>query len=65
MANKELKELFKRLKGQGFRIEEIKSGWQVFPPDPNFDPITIHGTPSDHRAWKNMMSRLKRAGYIE
>ncbi|WP_427017856.1 hypothetical protein ACQCSX_04375 [Pseudarthrobacter sp. P1] len=64
MANKELKKLFKELEAQEFRIEEIKSGWQVYPPNTTLDPITIHGTPSDHRSWKNMMARLVRAGFI-
>ncbi|HQZ81360.1 MAG TPA: hypothetical protein PK681_12155, partial [Steroidobacteraceae bacterium] len=44
------------------RIVEAKKGWILYPPDKNLPGVTIHKTPSDWRAWKNMMSLLRRAG---
>lgn len=47
---------------QGWRVVETKAGWMLYPPDKTLDPITVHGTPSDRRAWQNTLSRLRRAG---
>jgi hypothetical protein len=49
-------------KWPGFRVEEVKKGWLVFPPDKSLPAIAIHKTPSDHRAWQNTISRLRRVG---
>lgn len=46
----------------GWRVKEVSDGWMLFPPDKQMPAITIHKTPSDWRAWKNMLSRLRRAG---
>jgi len=62
--DKEQKKLLSELKDQGFRIEEVKSGWMIYPPDPNLQPVLIHKTESDPRASKNTLSRLKRSGFI-
>ena len=64
MADKKaLKKLLKDLESQGFRIESRKKGLMVYPPNPQVAPVTIHQTPSDHRAWANQLARLRRAGY--
>ena len=47
---------------EGWRIEEIKSGWMVYPPDKTQSPVTIHKTPSDHRAIRNTKSLLRKRG---
>lgn len=62
-VDKELGKLFKELEAQGFRIEAKTRGYMVFPADRSLAAVTIHKTPSDHRAWKNMISQLRRSGY--
>lgn len=62
---KDFKNLLKNLDLAGWRIKSVKSGWIVYPPDPSQSGVTIHGTPSDHRAWNNMMSELRRRGFQE
>lgn len=65
MADKALKALLKELQSQGFRIKESKKGYMVYPPDPAKPPVAIHHTPSDHRAWANMITQLRRCGFIQ
>lgn len=48
------------LESQGARIVRKKSGWQVLAP--NGEIITLHVTPSDHRALRNARSHVRRAG---
>jgi hypothetical protein len=49
-------------KWPGWRVEEKKMGWMLYPPDKNLPGIVIHKTPSDWRAWQNTLSRLRRSG---
>lgn len=61
--NKDVRDLIRQVQGwAGWRVEETKKGWMVYPADKSQSPIAIHGTPSDHRAWKNILGRLRRAG---
>jgi hypothetical protein len=60
-----VKSLLEELEAQGWRIKDSKKGWMVYPPDVSKNPVAIHKTPSDHRAWNNLMSELKRAGFIQ
>lgn len=46
----------------GWRVEQVKKGWMVYPPDKSMPGILIHRTPSDWRADRNIMARLRRAG---
>lgn len=63
MNNKEIRRLIKDAeKWPGWRVVPVKGGWNLFPPDKTMPPINVHKTPSDHRAWKNTMARLRRAG---
>ncbi|MFT3905651.1 MAG: hypothetical protein QM718_05040 [Steroidobacteraceae bacterium] len=63
MNSKEIKALIADAqKWQGWRVVEIKAGWILYPPDKSIPGITVHKTPSDHRAWKNTRSLLRRAG---
>lgn len=62
-TSKDIKKLIRRIQTwQGWRVEERSKGWMVYPPDKTKPAITIHRTPSDHRAWRNMISQLRRAG---
>jgi hypothetical protein len=62
-VDKDMKRVLKELERQGARIEPIKSGRMIYPPDKGKDPVAIHGTPSDRRAWANTLSALRRAGF--
>lgn len=57
---KEMRQLFSKLTDAGIPVQQTKAGWQVLAPDGSI--ITVHRTESDHRAMKNTMARLKRAG---
>ncbi|MBA3300846.1 MAG: type II toxin-antitoxin system HicA family toxin [Thermoleophilaceae bacterium] len=60
---KEFKEIIKAAKEQGWRVEPTKKGHVKFfaPDDENI--VTAGGTPSDHRAIANLISRLRRYGF--
>ena len=61
---KSLKKLFKELESeQGARIETRRKGWMISPPDTSRSAVMIHKTPSDRRAWANMLSELRRSGF--
>lgn len=61
---KSLKKLFKELESeQGARIETRRKGWMIYPPDTSRSAVMIHKTPSDRRAWANMLSELRRSGF--
>ncbi|MGO2819594.1 MAG: hypothetical protein ACTIA5_02265 [Brachybacterium tyrofermentans] len=61
--DKDLKKLRKTLLAQGARIDEKKSGWMIYPPDKERDPVMIHLTNSDWRAIKNARAMLRRSGF--
>lgn len=54
------KQLIIRLRDLGIEVRDTKAGHMVLAPDGS--TVTIHRTESDHRAMKNTMARLKRAG---
>lgn len=47
---------------QRWRVEPTTDGWQLKAPD-GITIVTIHGTPSDHRAIQNTISRMRRSGF--
>lgn len=55
-----IKAILNGLEAQGARIVPKKSGWQIM--CPNGEIITLHATPSDHRALRNARSHVRRAG---
>jgi len=62
-GEKDIRKLIRDAEGwAGWRVVEVKKGWILYPPDKSLPGVTIHKTPSDWRAWKNMMSLLRRAG---
>jgi len=58
-----LRELLPRLRQQGWRIEKHKH-IKMYSPDGRH-LIVCGCTESDHRALRNTMSRLRRAGFHE
>lgn len=62
--DKDLAKVLTELEAQGWRIEQRKKGVMAIPPDKSKPIVTIHKTPSDRRAWNNMMAALRRSGYL-
>jgi len=46
----------------GWRVEETKKGWMLYPPDKALSGVLIHRTPSDWRWWRNTLGELRRRG---
>ena len=63
MANsKDINRLVKQAQGwKGWRVVEVKKGWMIYPPDKNQPPISVHKTPSDHRAWQNTLRPTEKS----
>jgi hypothetical protein len=50
---------------QGFRVERTSKGhWAFWPSDKTQGPVYFSGTPSDQRAIRNLIGKLRRAGLI-
>ena len=63
--HKEFRKIIKKVEQQGWEVEHTRKGHIKFrPPNPEFGIIIASGTPSDHRALKNLVARLRRAGAI-
>lgn len=59
----DLNKVIEAAKRQGWRVDRTKKQhWRFLSPDRNQPPIIFSGTPSDHRAIKNLVARLRRAG---
>lgn len=64
LVSGDLRRLVKTLEKQGFAVESTsKNHWTVRGPDGK-RVTTIAGTASDHRAWLNAMSYLRKAGFV-
>lgn len=61
---KEIRDLVKFLKGEGY-IAEMRSGGHIAVQDPDgiLNSVIIPSTPSDYRSFYNTLAQLKRAGY--
>lgn len=65
---KELKRLTRIAREQGWAVEQTRKGqcrkgqWWFRPPDPSAGQVLVAGTPSDRRAWKNAIAKLRQAG---
>lgn len=47
---------------EGWRVQETRSGWAFYPPK---GPVVhVHRTPSDWRALRNDVARLRRCGLL-
>lgn len=64
MANvqKEVWELVKAAKKQGWRVKETKSGYFLFDPSGQHKEL-LHKTPSDPRGLRDSLSRMRRFGF--
>lgn len=62
-AKKELKEIRKAAEKQGWRVKDLKSGHLMFLAPDGINKVTVAGTPSDHHALGNELSRLRRYGF--
>lgn len=62
MSRKRQRELIEKVERQGWRVEDRGSAWLCFSPDGQ-TIVTVHKTPSDHRAYQNTISRLRRGGF--
>lgn len=60
------KEVGKLIRGAkkwpGWRIEETRKGWMLYPPDKALGQVLVHKSPSDRRAWANILSQLRQRG---
>lgn len=54
--------LRQELERQDWRVDDRGVRWLAYSPDGQMI-VTIHLTPSDHRAWRNTISRLRRGGF--
>jgi len=53
---KDLKEIISRLERQGWRLEKGRKGGKLMAFSPDRETVVpIHGTPSDHRALRNLI----------
>lgn len=60
---KELRQLLREARRQGWRVERTKKGhYKLWPPDGG-PPEILPGTPSDWRSLKNAIARLRRRGF--
>lgn len=59
----DLRDIIEAAEDQGFHVDRTSKGhWRFVPPDPD-QPIVHHsGTPSDWRAVRNLVARLRRVG---
>lgn len=58
----DFRKLLKAAEAQGFTVRRTtKNHWQVRNADGEIVAV-IAGTPSDHRAWRNALGALRRAG---
>lgn len=61
----DLRDILDQVVKQGGRVEKTSKGHViVFPADKSQAPIVTSGTPSDWRAVRNFVARLRRAGFV-
>lgn len=56
--------MIRAIEQQGWRVEATRNGAMIYPADRSQSAIAVHGTPSDHRALANTLSRMRRSGYL-
>jgi predicted RNA binding protein YcfA (HicA-like mRNA interferase family) len=64
MLSKEQRSLIRALEAQGFTVERTRKGHWLVRNAAGRAVVTMSGTSSDHRAWRNALARLKRAGLV-
>jgi hypothetical protein len=63
-AKKELKEVLREAESQGWEVRYSSKGHPMLYAPDGESIVTTGGTPSDHRALTNLISRLRRHGFI-
>lgn len=59
----QLRNLCKEAESQGFRVKQLNNGhWRFYSPD-GVNMVVVSATPSDNRAWDNILAQLRRAGF--
>ena len=61
-AQKEVRELVKAAKKQGWRVKETKKGYLLFDSSGRHKEL-LHKTPSDPRGLRDSLSRMRRFGF--
>jgi hypothetical protein len=59
---KEAKRVVREAERQGFRVKETKMGWMIYAKE-GPEQVLMHKTPSDWRALRNDIARLRRIGF--
>lgn len=63
-GEKDFKKYLRAAGEQGWQVKETTKGMQLIPPDPAKEIVTVHRTPSDHRALANVLAEMRRQGFI-
>jgi hypothetical protein len=58
------RQIEKAAREQGWRVARTRKGAMFYPPDPEREAVTVHGTPSDRRALNNFLARMRRSGLV-
>ncbi len=61
-TRKDVNQLVKKLRSQGWRVENTKAGHMAYSPH-GYSKVLFHKTPSDHRTMRNTIARLVQGGY--
>lgn len=63
--SKASKAIFKEARRQGWKVKRTGGGHvKLVPPDPSRPVIHTGSTPSDHRAERNLLAMMRRAGFV-
>lgn len=61
----DLRDIERAAKEQGWVVGRTRRGHPTFkPPDPSKDIVVGSGTPGDVRAIRNLLSQLRRQGFV-
>ena len=61
-VKKDLRKLLQEAEKQGWRVVQVKMGYQLLAPD-GIHIVTIHHTPGDHRALDNYIADMRKYGF--
>lgn len=61
MANKDWDDVVKAAIAQGWRLRPVKKGLMLLAPN-MIGKVTVHRTPSDHRALDNIIAKMRTEG---
>lgn len=63
-AKKELKEIVRAARGQGWRVEKTKKGHLMFYAPDRVNKVLAAGTPGGGRAMQNLVAKLRGYGFV-